>query len=121
MGSAGRMGPGYFPTVLGALLGLVGLIGIGRSFFHDGEAIEKFAVKELILILTAVLLFGFLVRGAGLVVAVIVLIMLSAFASAKFRLRHAVLLAVGLAVFGVAVFVKLLGLPILAFGPWLGF
>lgn len=121
MGTAGRMGPGYFPTVLGALLGLVGLIGIGRSFFSHGEALERFAIKELILVLTAVALFGFLVRGAGLVVAVITLIMLSAFASPKFRFGPAVLLAVGLAVFSVAVFVKLLGLPIAPFGPWFGF
>jgi hypothetical protein len=120
MGSAGRMGPGYFPTVLGGLLALVGLIGVVRAFLHDGEAIEKFAVKELILVLTGVLLFGFLVRGAGLVPAIVVLVVLSAFAGPKFRLTHVGLLAAGLAAFSVLIFVKLLGLPILAIGPWFG-
>ena len=121
MGSAGRMGPAYFPTILGSLLILIGFIGVVRSFLHDGEAVGKFYIKEIILILSAVLLFGVLMRGAGLVPAVVVLILLSAYASPKFRWRDNLLLAVGLAIFSVVVFVKLLGLPMPVFGPWLAF
>lgn len=121
MGSAGRMGPAYFPTVLGGLLALIGLIGVIRSFLHDGEAVGKFYIKEIVLILAAVLLFGFLVRGAGLVPAALVLILMSAYASPKFTWGASILLAVGLAVFAVLVFVKLLGLPMPILGPWLGF
>ncbi|MFC5478642.1 tripartite tricarboxylate transporter TctB family protein [Massilia suwonensis] len=121
MGSAGRMGPAYFPTVLGGLLALIGLIGVIRSFLHDGEAVGKFYIKEIILILLAVLLFGFLMRGAGLVPAALVLVLMSAYASPKFTWRASILLAVGLAVFAVVLFVKLLGLPMPILGPWLGF
>jgi len=121
MGSAGRMGPAYFPTVLGGLLALIGLIGVIRSFLHDGEAVGKFYVKEIVLILLAVLLFGFLMRGAGLVPAALVLVLMSAYASPKFTWGASVLLAVGLAVFAVVLFVKLLGLPMPILGPWLGF
>lgn len=121
MGSAGRMGPAYFPTVLGYLLTVIGLIAVVRSFIRPGEAIGKFYVKELILILSAVLLFGFLMRGAGLVPAVLVLVIMSAYASDKFNLKHTVLLASGLAIFAVVVFVKLLGLPMPILGPWFGF
>ena len=121
MGTAGRMGPAYFPTVLGALLAIIGLIGVVRSFLHEGEAIAKFHIKELALVLVAVLLFGFLMRGAGLVPAAIVLIVMSAFASPKFTWGATLLLAVGLAIFAVVLFVKLLGLPMPIFGPWLGF
>jgi hypothetical protein len=121
MGSAGRMGPAYFPTVLGSLLALIGVIAMVRSFLHDGEAIGKFYIKEVVLILAAVLLFGFLMRGAGLVPATMVLVLMSAYASPKFRWGEMLLLAVGLTIFAVVVFVKLLGLPMPVFGPWLGF
>jgi hypothetical protein len=121
MGRAGKMGPAYFPTVLGTLLAVIGLIGIARSFFRRGEAIGRFHIKELVLILSAVILFGVLMRGAGLVPAVIVLIVLSAYASPKFKWNEALMLAVGLAGFSYLVFAKLLGLPMTALGPWLGF
>jgi hypothetical protein len=121
MGSAGRMGPAYFPSVLGTLLAVIGLIGIIRSFIVVGEPIGRFYMKELLMILAAILLFGILMRGAGLVPAILVLIFLSAYAGPKFNLKEVTFLAVGLAVFAVVVFVKLLGLPMAAFGPWFGF
>lgn len=120
MGTAGRMGPAYFPTVLGGLLALVGLIGVVRSFLQDGEAVGKFYIKDMVVILSSVLLFGFLMRRAGLAPAALTLILLSAYASAKFRLRDAVLLAGGLSIFAVVVFVKLLGLPMPILGSWFG-
>jgi hypothetical protein len=121
MGTAGRMGPAYFPTVLGGLLTLVGLVGVIRSFVRHGEAVGKFYIKEIVLILLAVILFGSLMRGAGLVPATLVLVLLSAYASPKFKWGPSLLLAGGLAVFAVVVFVKLLGLPMPILGSWLGF
>ncbi|MES2946981.1 MAG: tripartite tricarboxylate transporter TctB family protein [Pseudomonadota bacterium] len=121
MGTAGKMGPAYFPVVLGSLLTLIGLTAVIRSFVRTGEAVGKFYIKEIILILSAVLLFGALMRGAGLIAAVFVLIVLSAYASPKFRWGPALLLAGGLAAFSVLVFVKLLGLPMPMVGPWFGF
>ncbi len=121
MGTTGKMGPAYFPTVLGSLLALIGLIAVIRSFMRTGEAVGKFHIKELVLVLSAVLLFGILMRGAGLAPAVIVLIMLSAYASPKFEARSTLLLALGLAAFSVLIFVKLLGLPMPILGPWFGF
>jgi hypothetical protein len=121
MGTAGRMGPAYFPSVLGGLLSLVGMIGIIRSLLRPGEPIGKFHIKDIALILLAVVLFGFLMRGAGLVPAVLVLVLMSAYASPKFTWGASLLLAIGLVVFAVVVFVKLLGLPMPILGPWLGF
>ncbi|RZI71342.1 MAG: tripartite tricarboxylate transporter TctB family protein [Variovorax sp.] len=124
MGTAGRMGPAYFPTILGGMLALVGLGGIIRAFIgsrseaHD--AIGTFHIKDIVIILGAVILFGVLMRGAGLPVAAFVLVLLSSFASKQFELKSALLLAVGLAVFAVLLFVKLLGLPMPIIGPWLG-
>lgn len=121
MGTAGKMGPAYFPTILGSLLALIGVIAVIRSFVRTGEAVGKFYIREIILILSAVLLFGFLMRGAGLIPAVVVLIMFSAYASPKFHWGSSLLLAGGLAAFSALVFVKLLGLPMPMLGPWFGF
>lgn len=120
MGTAGRMGPAYFPVILGGMLTLIGLVAMVRSLVRPGEGIERFAIKEIILIIAAVLLFGFLVRGAGLVAAVFILVMLSAYASAKFRLLPSTLLAAGMAIFTVLLFVKGLGLPMPILGSWFG-
>lgn len=121
MGSAGRMGPAYFPTVLGGLLAVVGGMAVFRSFKRKGAAIEKFHLKNLFIVLAAVLLFGLLMRGAGLGPAAFVLVLLSAYASPQFKWPEALLLALGLTGFAVLVFVKLLGLPLQVFGPWLQF
>lgn len=120
MGSAARMGPAYFPTMLGGLLACIGLIAVIRSLLRPGDAIGRFAVKELALVLSAVILFSVLLHGAGLVIAVIVLVVLSSYASPQFRRVPVLILAIGLAVFSVLVFVKLLGLPMAAFGTWFG-
>jgi putative tricarboxylic transport membrane protein len=120
MGSAVRMGPAYFPTVLGGLLALIGVVVVIRSFITPGERIAGFAWKPLVLVLVSTVLFGVLVRTAGLVVSLLLLVLVSAWASRNFRWGPAVVLAVGLTVFSVAVFVKALGLPIPVIGPWLG-
>ena len=118
MGTAMRMGPGYFPTMLGGLLTLVGVVSMIRSFLHQGERIAAFSWKEIVLVLGSVVLFGVLVRGAGLVPSLIVLVVTSASASEKFRIRTALLLAVLTSVFSALVFVKGLGLPFALVGRW---
>ena len=69
MGTASRMGPGYFPTVLSSLLMLFGVIAIVRSFIVPGEPIGEFAWKAAVLVLLATLLFGFLIIRGGLIAA----------------------------------------------------
>ena len=120
MGTAGRMGPAYFPSVLGGLLALVGAASLVRSFFRQGEPVGRLYWRELALVLVAVLLFGFLVRDAGLIPATLVLIMISSYAGQKFNLAKSIALAIGAALFAVGLFVKLLGLPMPMFGPWFG-
>ncbi|HJX17698.1 MAG TPA: tripartite tricarboxylate transporter TctB family protein [Acidiferrobacterales bacterium] len=120
LGSALKMGPGYFPTALGGLLAVVGLIAVARSFIRPGTAIEPFHWRLLLIVLGATLLFGVLVRNAGLIAAVAVLVLTAAAASVYFRWRVAIALAVGLVIFSVIVFVKALGLPMPLIGPWLG-
>ena len=120
MGTGVKMGPAYFPTILGGLLAGVGLVSVVRSFITPGTPIGAFAFKGLILVTVSVVLFGFIVRGAGLVVALPLLVVMSASASKRFRWRTALIMAAVLTIFCSVVFVEGLGIPLPIVGPWLG-
>jgi putative tricarboxylic transport membrane protein len=120
MGTALRMGPGYFPTVLGALLTLIGIISLVRSFIAPGSPIGGFAVKGLLLVVGSTLVFGLIIREAGLVIALPVFVIISAYASVHFRLGPSLALAAGLTLFCVLVFLKGLGVPLPILGSWFG-
>ena len=120
MGTAVKMGPAYFPTILGGLLVLIGTISVIRSFVVTGTPIGAFAIKGLVLIVGATLLFGFLVRGAGLIVALPLLVIASAYASERFRWKPTMVMALGLTLFCILVFIKGLGVPLPVVGSWFG-
>ena len=119
MGTATRMGPAYFPTVLGLVMVLIGLVVLIRSFLQRGEPIQGLAVRPMLLIVGATVLFGALLRGGGLLIALVALVVMSAWASRQFRWPVALALAVGLAAFSALVFVTALGLPLPLVGSWL--
>ena len=120
MGTTMRMGPGYFPTMLGGLLALIGFVLIARTLIQPGPSVGRLAYSKLGLVTVSNLLFAVLLRRLGLVAALILLVVVSAYASKRFRWPVATALAVGLAVGSSIVFVWLLGLPIPIRGPWLG-
>lgn len=120
MGTAFKMGPAYFPTILGAVLAIIGAISVTRSFIAPGTPISAFAFKGLALVIVSVVVFGFLVRDAGLVVALPLLVIISAYASVRFRWPTTLIMAAGLTVFCALVFIKGLGIPLPIIGPWLG-
>ncbi|WP_137045592.1 tripartite tricarboxylate transporter TctB family protein [Pseudolabrys sp. FHR47] len=119
-GSARRMGPAFFPIVLASALLVIGVIIGIRGVAVTEEPPRGFTFKGLVLVIVGTLLFGVLVRHAGVVVATAVLVAVSAFASQHFKLMPTLVLAVGLAAFCAVVFVYLLGLPMPIRGPWLG-
>jgi len=112
LGSAGRMGPGYFPLLLASLLGALGAVLIGRSILIGGEPVARFHVLPLAVIATAISLFGVLIEPLGLVVSLAVLTVMSAWIGAQFRLAETLALAAALILFCVGVFVYALGLPL---------
>jgi len=110
-GTSLRMGPGYFPTVLGALLALFGLYLAAKGVL-TGDAIEgPWSLRALIILPLSLVLFGVLMDRAGFVPALAALIFGAATAGTEFRVGEVALLTVVLTVFAVLVFIWGLGLP----------
>ena len=121
LGTALRMGPGYFPLVLAAILGLVGAAIILQALSGKGEA-GGFGVvpwKALALILGAIAFFGASVRGLGLAPALFVTAFAAALASAENGVLRAAAIGLCLMVFCVAIFSYGLGVTAPLIGPWL--
>jgi len=112
LGSAGRMGPGYFPLLLAGLLAALGAALIARSVVVSGEPLSRFQVLHLVLIAAAVCLFGVLIEPVGLVISLAVLTLMADLSGGQFRLMETLTLAAVLIVFSVGVFVYALGLPL---------
>lgn len=111
MGSAVRMGPGYFPYLLGILLALLGVVICLRSLVIHGERIESVNLRALLLVLGAVGVFAATIESAGIVISTILLVGVGAAASPESRLREVVVLIVFLLALAVGVFTYGLGLP----------
>ncbi|MFN7125755.1 MAG: tripartite tricarboxylate transporter TctB family protein [Allorhizobium sp.] len=118
LGTAFRMGPGYFPLVLAGVLTLLGVVILVQSVKVTGEAIGAIAWRGMLFILPAPIVFGLLVRGAGFVPALFVAAFIASFASERLRVPAALALATGITFFSVLVFSYGLGLPFERFGPW---
>lgn len=128
IGEAARMGPGYFPFVLGLILvGLGALVTLNafKSGPPGGDKIGALAWRPLVFILGANLLFGTLLVGIpkfgipafGLIVAIFGLVIMAGYAREGAKLKESLILAAILAVGSYLAFVKLLNLqfPVL---PW---
>jgi hypothetical protein len=117
MGTAVRMGPAYFPSVLGWVLVALGLIVFVRSFYLDGEEPRKTNYRPLMFIVGSVFVFGFLLDKAGLVVASFALMFISALGGWDFKWKEQVINAVVMTAVIVGMFYYGLGLPFKLF-PW---
>jgi uncharacterized membrane protein len=110
-GTALRMGPGYFPVMLGALLILFG-VAILAAGLRRGERISgSWSLRALVVLPLSLVLFGLLMQHAGFVPAMLVLVFGAAAAGTEFRFMEILLFALGLTALAVAVFVWGLGLP----------
>lgn len=120
VGVAGRMGPGYFPKVIGYALIALGVISAIRAAFSDSGQFGGIAFRPLLLITLAIALFGYFLHRLGLVTSLAVLLGVAALAAkdSKFSLLG-VVLGVGLIAACAIVFVKGLGLPTPLVGYWL--
>ncbi|MEO6269030.1 MAG: tripartite tricarboxylate transporter TctB family protein [Lautropia sp.] len=120
-GTTQRMGPGYFPTVLGGMLVVLGIL-VGLPAIKAGAPethVEKTGWRGLLVILGAVILYAILLPRLGFVVALVVLIIMSAMASEEFAWKAALASCVILGFFSYLVFVKGLELQFPVWPPFL--
>ena len=116
IGDGARMGPGYFPLLLGVILAIIGGIVMARALVvetPDGDPIGRWAWKPLAFIIAANFLFGILLGGwpllgipaMGLIIAIVVLTFVAALAGDEFKFIEVLILAILLAVGSWAAFV----------------
>lgn len=121
VGQASRMGPGYFPLILGVILTILGAIIAIKAMTTggpDGDKIGKWAWKPLCFVIAANLAFGALLGGLpsigipsfGLILAIFALVIIASFAGDKPKMKEVIVLAAILATGSYLAFVKLLNL-----------
>ena len=115
-GSALRMGPGYFPSVLGGILIVFGVWTLVIGLMRQEPVKRTWSVRALIILPITALVFGIMMEKAGFVPALLVLAIMSASASPKFKLVEQSILAIGLTVLSVGLFIYGIGLPYPLFG-----
>jgi len=123
VGSVARMGPGYFPLMLGILMAVIGLAIMFSGLTvetEDGEPIGKWAWKQVFFIIGANLAFGVLLGGLpsvgvpamGMIIAIYALVIIASMAGSEFHLRSVLILATVLAVGSYIAFIWALKLQI---------
>lgn len=128
LGTAARMGPGYFPLMLGILLALIGAVITFKALVVEtvgGDKIGGWAWRPLVFIIAANVAFGILLAGLrgiglpafGLIVAIYALTFIVSMAQAGSKFKTTLILATALAVGSYLVFVKALALQFPVW-PW---
>lgn len=112
LGTAARMGPGYFPRILGLMLIVLGAIISVRGLRMDGEAIPKWHWRPTIIVLGSVVLYGILMGWLGMAISTVLLIVAASAASTEFRWKESIVAGLLLSALAVGVFVKGLGVQI---------
>jgi hypothetical protein len=122
VGQGARMGPGYFPLLLGILLSVIGAAvifsSLGRAAGSNGDKIGKWAWKPLFFIIAANVLFGILLAGLpslnipamGLIVAIYALVFVASMAEEGWKFKTTLILATVLAMGSYLAFVVALKL-----------
>jgi hypothetical protein len=110
-GTTLRMGPGYFPRILGGILVLFGLYVMVRGLRSNEKMKGNWSIRALIVLPLSMVLFGVVMELAGFVPALAVLIFVSAASGGEFKFKEVLLLTLFLSVMSVAMFIWGLGLP----------
>jgi hypothetical protein len=105
LGTAARMGPGYFPRILGILLVVLGVVIALQALRVRGDAMPRFRLRPLVVVLGSVVLFGAIVRPLGVALSTVILIVVASAASSEFRPRESLVAGLVLAALAVGVFV----------------
>jgi hypothetical protein len=111
LGSAARMGPAYFPTLVAGAITIIGGIVVFQSLVVKGAKVAMIPLSVIFYTTLALILFGYLLKPLGLVLALVLLVVISGYAGHEFKLKEMLILSAVLIVLSVLVFVKGLSLP----------
>ncbi|HET7197198.1 MAG TPA: tripartite tricarboxylate transporter TctB family protein [Burkholderiales bacterium] len=111
MGTAVRMGPAYFPAVLGFLLVVLGGVILAGSFVIQGPPVPAFQMRPLFMVTVATIAYGYAMKPLGLIGATAALVYISAAGGHEFNWKEVTILFVALILMSIFVFVKGLTLP----------
>ena len=115
LGSLTRIGPGFFPAVIGAAMILLGIVIVLEGLRPDAAPAGRPDLLPLLSVLGGIAAFALLIERAGLVPAASALVMISSLASPRPRLLPVLILAAGVSAFSVLVFAVGLGLSLKPF------
>jgi len=110
-GSALRMGPGYFPSVLACMMIAFGVAIMLMGIKNNEKIKGNWSIRAMIVLPLATVTFGYLMEEVGFIPAMLVLIPFSALSGREFKLIEIGLLTVGLTILCTLMFIKGLGLP----------
>ena len=111
-GTASRMGPGYFPTVLGGIMLTLGAIVAVMALKSDSEKkIVPFAWKPMIMLSLGFIVFGWGIDNIGFIPSLFVMILVTAAAGQTFKIVEVLILSVALIAGAVGVFIYGIELP----------
>ena len=120
VGTPLRMGPGYFPLLLGGLLAGLGVLVVVKGFIAgEGDAIGEVDWRAVAMITAALLFFGLTVRGLGVIGALFGASLLATLARSRTTIREALIIAVALTALSVVIFIVALQLRLPLVGPWI--
>lgn len=117
LGTPFRMGPGFFPVLLGLLLTALGLGIAGGGLFGRPTAIGALPWRAMLLLTLSPIVFGMTIRSLGLAPATALAVVIAAFASPTITPARAVVVTLALTAFCCLIFVVALGQPLPLFGP----
>ena len=110
-GSALRMGPGYFPTVLGGMMIAFGIAVLLMGVKNNEKIKGNWSIRAMIVLPLSAVLFGILMEEVGFIPALAVLIPAAAASGKEFKWLEVILLTIGLIILSLGVFIWGLGLP----------
>lgn len=85
LGTLARMGPGYFPMLIGVVLALIGVVVVALALNVKGLEIKPtFGLRAVVSILLSALVFGLLIERVGLIPSALALTLIAAAAEKRY-------------------------------------
>jgi hypothetical protein len=107
LGTAAKMGPGYFPTMLGGIMAFLGFVILLGAFSRSNaeERVSRFGLKEIFLVLLGVTSFALLLNHLGMMLSIIIMTFIAASASHEFRFKETLINSIVMCFLAYACFV----------------